>query len=135
MTDDVKAVPATTSLLYKLMSASMAFVLWGSWAFYINDDFGMSSRLLAGLVQGSASFTITLVLVRAVTWITHLMPHGPTQAVVPALITVVITGTFLVSAHTVFGTPNILPTVTPALVVAFVFCLYTSYIVRTQKRR
>jgi len=135
MSDRIEAAPAEASFIYKFMSALMAFALWGSWAFYINADSGSSARILAGLVQGSASFVITLVLVRAVTWISRLLPYGPAQVVVPALITVTVTGTFLVSIHTAFGTPNIAFTVTPALIVAFVFCLYTSYIVRTSKQR
>ena len=111
---------------YKYFSAIMAFILWGGWAFYVNSGSGISVRIIAGLVQGSASLIITLVMIKLVTAIFHRLPDNPLRIILAAFITVSITGSGLMLAHSVANTPRIIATISPALTVAFVFCLYTA---------
>ncbi|MDC4779337.1 hypothetical protein NQ848_15305, partial [Acinetobacter baumannii] len=48
---------------YKFASAIFAFLLWGGWSFYINTQVSNLVRgVVAGLVQGVSSFTITLFI-------------------------------------------------------------------------
>jgi len=47
--------------------------------------------------------------------------------ILPATITVAITGSCLATAHAIVGTPEIIPTIAPALIVAFSFNLYTTF--------
>lgn len=108
----------------------MAFTLWGAWAFWVNSDAagegGWSSPLSSGLTQGGGSFIITLIMVRAVTWLFHHLPARSTRLVLPALITVAVTGSCLATAHTLVGTPHIVRTIAPAISVAFLFNVYTA---------
>ena len=115
-----------TSKQYNLVSALLAFFIWGGWSFYINDE-SIFTRTISGLAQGISSFIITLIMVNFVTWIYYKNYAPSLRLVLPAGITAFFTGSALIVIHTLVGTPNIVKTVTPALSVAFIFCLYTSY--------
>ena len=122
--------PSRTSRRFNLISATMAFAFWGAWAYTVNSDAtgeaGRASPLSSGLTQGAGSFVITLIMVRAVTWLYHHLPVGSTRLVLPALITVAVTGSCLATAHALVGTPHIVTTITPAITVAFLFNVYTA---------
>ncbi len=116
-----------TSRTFNTLSALMAFLLWGSWSYYINDNNTDYSGLISGLTQGTASLMITLFMLRFVTYLYHQYQHPVAKQLMPAIVTVSLTSLCLVSIHTLIDTPNILYTVTPALSVAFIFCLYTAF--------
>jgi len=113
-----------TSFIYNLGSALFAFILWGGWAYFINNN------MISALTQGTASFIITLFLVHAVTRLYHNLStkvNGNIQLLLPAIITVSFTGTCLFIVHLIAGTAHITKTIAPALLVAFLFCVYTAY--------
>lgn len=112
---------------YKLISALLAFLLWGSWGYYINSEASHDAGALSGIIQGSASFLITLIMVYMVEYFYRLFKETKLQIIASSVITVSITTIFLVSAHYFAETPHILFTVSPAITVAFIFCLYTAY--------
>lgn len=116
-----------TSRRYNLYSAALAFLLWGGWAFYINGDFGLITRSISGLAQGAASFIITLIMVRMVSWFFSRLPANPLRPVLPAVLTICCTGSALLLVHVLAGTPRIVSTIAPALGVAFIFCLFTAF--------
>jgi hypothetical protein len=115
-----------TSHRYNLVSAILAFLLWGGWAFLVNGQYGLTTRLVSGVTQGVASFVITLIMVRAVIWLYHQMPRNVLRVLLPPTITVSCSGSCLAMVHYLVGTPRIVQTITPALTVAFAFCLYTA---------
>ena len=120
-------------LAFKLISALAAFVLWGGWAYYINGGSTNPASLKAAGVQGSASFIITLLMIRAVTSLHGRLPSGTLQVWLPSVITLSGTGSLLIVAHWLAGTPQILPTIAPALLVGGLFCLFTSHTLRQQE--
>jgi hypothetical protein len=132
-------MPAKTSRQFNLVSATMALVLWGGWAYCINhreaDETGPSSPVTSGLTQGIGSFVITLLMVRAVTWIYHRLPANPARIVLPAIATVAVTGSCLATAHALIRTSNIAQTIAPALSVAFAFNVYTAAKLRREGER
>ena len=126
----VVKVPTRMSWRFNLISATLAFLLWGGWAYYVNIetsvDEGRASPLSSGLTQGVGSFLITLIMVHTVAWLYHHLPAHSTRLVLPALITVAVTGSCLATAHALVGTSNIVQTISPALSVAFLFNIYTT---------
>jgi hypothetical protein len=131
-------LPVRTSRRFNLLSAALAFVMWGGWAYHVNSQTtgdGAAMPLTSALTQGTGSFIITLILVRAVTWLYHLLPAQRLRLVLPGLITVTITGSCLATAHALVGTPDIMRTIAPALSVAFGFCVYTAYTLRRAEGR
>ena len=115
--------PARTSRHFNLISAALAFAMWGGWAFHVNRG---ASPWVSGLTQGIGSFVITLMMVRAVAWLYHRLSPFPLGLVWPAVIVVAVTGTCLATAHALVGTANIAKTIAPALSVAFAFNIYTA---------
>lgn len=123
-------VPQETTKQFRLLSASLAFLLWGAWAYYVNDGYEFFIRATSAATQGIASFIITLVMVRIVSWIFNFMPENKLRLYLPAIITVLCTGSLLYGIHWGVGTPKIIPTIAPALTVAFLFCVYTTFKLR-----
>jgi len=130
MKEMTSAESPRTSRGFKLTSAVLAFVVLGSWAWYVNSRPSVEPRratpLVSGLVQGAGSFTMTLIMVHSVTWLFRRMPANRLRMVLPALITVLVTGTCLVAAHCLAGTADIPRTVAPGLVIAFLFNIVTA---------
>ena len=125
-----------TSPFYNLLSALFAFVLWGGWAYYINSTQAIEASntgIIAGLTQGTASFIITFIIVHLVTRIYNFLHTSASinlraiKLIVPAMLTVSITGTGLFIIHNIMNTPHIAKTIAPALLVAFLFSLFTAY--------
>ncbi|MEZ6069698.1 MAG: hypothetical protein R3C10_05355 [Pirellulales bacterium] len=128
-TAEFDASPPQTSWQYRLVSAMLAFFLWGGWAYFVNSHTAAidgAPPLTAALTQGTGSFIITLLMVRSVTWLYRRLPATPLRLVLPALFTVLVTGSCLATAHALVGTPNIVGTITPGLTVAFAFNVYTT---------
>jgi hypothetical protein len=116
-----------TSRRYSFISAAFAFVLWGGWAYYINNSTGLTTQWISAFTQGLASFTITLVMVKSVTSIYWKFSPHAVRLILPTVLTVSATGTAGAMAHLAVGTPRILATLTPVLIVAFSFCLFTTW--------
>lgn len=116
-----------TTRYFNYVSALMAFMLWGGWAFYVNGKDTDNAGIISGLTQGTASFMITLFLVHSVTHLYHRFKHPVAKLLFPAIVTVCFTGMCLLLIHSFVGTPRILLTILPAITVAFSFCLFTSY--------
>lgn len=111
----------------------LAFLLWGSWAYYVNQqhsDGDSASAVVSGLTQGIGSFCITLFMVKSVCWLYQRLPATPLRMVLPAMITVSLTGTLLLTAHLIVGTADIAGTLIPALTVALCFNLFTTFRIR-----
>ncbi len=123
--------PARTSRRFNLISAILAFVLWGGWAYVVNGGANTETvrgaPLAAAITQGCGSFIATLIMVRLVSWLYNLLPVTFMRMILPAIITATITGSCLATAHAIVGTPEIIRTIAPALIVAFCFNLYTTF--------
>lgn len=132
-------VPTRTSRRFNLISAGLAFMLWGGWAYWVNTETTIegerASPLSSGLTQGAGSFIITLIMVRTVAWLYYHLPAHSTRMVLPALTTVAVTGSCLATAHALVGTPDIVQTIAPALTVAFAFNIYTTVKLRREEER
>lgn len=126
MTDE----PARTSRQYNLISATLAFVVWGGWAWYVNqlrDAPEALSPIGSGLIQGTASCLVTLFMLRSVTTLFHLFAPHPARFFLPAVLTTGLTGSCISMAHIFAGTANVAGTVIPGIVVALCFNTLTCW--------
>lgn len=119
-----------------LGAALAAFMLWAIWAAYANAGHGMATAIRTGLVQGTASFAITVYLTLSVTWLFNRCRIHILRPVLPVLGTVAVSGSFLVLLHRLVGTPEVLATVAPPITVAALYCAYVNAsLLRTEARR
>lgn len=125
-----------TTRRFNFVSAGLAFVLWGSWAWYVNTQTppeaastgGSASPWVSALTQGVGSFLITLLMVNIVSWLYNRLPDNALSLVLPTFITVMFTGSCMAIAHLIVGTPDVLRTIAPGVTVAVFFNLYTTYL-------
>jgi hypothetical protein len=107
------------------------FFAMGAWAVFANRDHALPQMLLAGLVQGAISGSLTLVLKKSLERMSTMFfrarqsDEGQGRQIaalfVPPLITASAILAILVTAHTLAGTPEILATI------AVPFTVSTSY--------
>ncbi|MDF3031875.1 MAG: hypothetical protein K0R03_2433 [Moraxellaceae bacterium] len=114
-------------LLAQLPAAAAAFVMWGAWAYWINRAHGHFAGLVAGVAQGAASFTITLIMAAAVTTLSRRLAGRRGQFLLPPFLTVGCTTSALYTLHHLAGTPNILSTIAAPSSVALAYCLWLSF--------
>jgi len=116
-----------TSRLYDWGAALLAFLVWGGWAFYVNQPAGLAVGLTSGAAQGTVSMLMTFVMIKAVTLIFRHLSNRVLQLTLPTILTIGAAAGFLVLVHSQVGTPNIFWTIFPSLSMAVSFCAYTSY--------
>jgi hypothetical protein len=129
---------------------AFGFLAMGAWAVFANRDHSLGQALLAGLVQGTISGLLTLVLKKFLEWMSRRLSPALRQAqgdaggdtpaqegrrpepvegqahtsvglILPPLITATAIATILITAHTLAGTPEVLATI------AVPFTVSTSY--------
>ncbi len=112
---------------YNFLSAFFAFLLWGSWSFYINMTQGnLKTGIISGLAQGICSFIITLLITHLIEKQFNFYQIKGLKLLLPPMCTILFTGSILVLVHHLIHTPNIFKTVAPALTVAFIFAFFTN---------
>jgi hypothetical protein len=108
--------------LRRLMQRSVvhvgfAFVAMGSWAAFANRDHPMPAPLSAGLIQGTLSAVITLLLKRCIEALSRRFSGLPGLVLPPALAALA-SVTLLGTLHWAGGTPEIARTIAVPLTVA-----------------
>jgi heme exporter protein D len=106
------------------------FLLMGGWAFFANRAHEMPAPLIAGVVQGLLTATITLFLKRMIEGIFH-RTAGTLRLVLPSLAAFVISSVLLTVIHILAGTPALLATILIPLTVSTLYAfLYTQTLSR-----
>ncbi|MGS2718501.1 hypothetical protein ACVBE9_10035 [Eionea flava] len=101
------------------------FLAYGGWALFINFSHGWYSAAVAGLTQGSYSFTVTLLLAIVIEYLFSALNRTNIHTYWRN-ISVFITGFSLlvvtsVGVNVITGTPEVLWTVLPGLSVSAVY--------------
>jgi hypothetical protein len=110
---------------------AFGFVLMGGWAMFANRNHTLPEMLLAGLVQGAISGTLTLFLKKGLERMSAVFFRAPASdegqgrniaaLVVPPVITAASIFAILFTAHTLAGTPEVGATI------SFPFAVSTTY--------
>lgn len=118
----------STSWTYRLVSAGLAFAVWGGWGYFVNSQEAAStaSPVMSGLLHGIFSSMVTIVMLTSVTWLYRKFAAAGPRMLIPAVTTSVATGSCITTAHVIIGTANVPATVIPGLVVAFCFNMVTT---------
>ena len=116
-----------TSRSYNLISAILAFLMWGGWTLYINTKIdSLEHGIISGLVQGICSFVITLFMTFLIDKQFNFFQKSWAKLCLPPVCTILLTGSFLITVHHLIGTPSIVYTLSPVLTVAFLFAVVTN---------
>jgi mannose/fructose/N-acetylgalactosamine-specific phosphotransferase system component IIC len=99
---------------------AFGFLIMGGWAMFANRHHPLGDAALAGLVQGTISGALTLVLKKFLEWINARFTGLP-ALIAPPLVTATSIFLILFSAHTLAGTPEV------AATIAVPFTVSTAY--------
>ncbi|MEZ5956642.1 MAG: hypothetical protein R3C27_05450 [Hyphomonadaceae bacterium] len=101
---------------------AFAFLAMGAWAMFANRHHPLDQALVAGLVQGAISGTITLFLKKFLEWFNAKL-KGAAALAAPPLVTATAIGAILISAHTLAGTPEVLATIAVPFMVSTTYAI------------
>ncbi|MEH6491487.1 hypothetical protein [Halopseudomonas sp.] len=119
----------------RLLAAALAFALWGGWALLANGGPEHPEALTAGLLQGSASALITLLMAVCATALFHRLPGPILRVALPPLLIVSVSFSALWVAHSLHATPALWATIVPPSSLAFVYCLYLTLSLARETRQ
>ncbi len=105
-----------------LVHVAFGFLAMGAWAVFANRAHPLPQALLAGLVQGTISGLLTLVLKKFLEWFNARLKGVP-ALVLPPLVTASAIATILTTAHTLAGTPEILATIAVPFTVSTTYAI------------
>lgn len=97
----------------------------GGWAVFANRAHEMPAPLIAGLVQGLLTATITLFLKRIIESIFH-GTAGIFRLLLPTLAALLVSLVLLTAIHTFAGTPALLATISVPLTVSTLYAFFYS---------
>jgi hypothetical protein len=112
---------------------AFAFLAMGAWAVFANRDHPAGQALAAGLVQGTISGLITLVLKRFLETFSARL-SGPAAFVLPPAISCSVILSLLWTVHTLAGTPEVWATLAVPFAVSSTYAwVYTAIVVRARR--
>ncbi|MGH1440166.1 MAG: hypothetical protein ACRBBR_08665 [Cellvibrionaceae bacterium] len=114
-----------------LVPPLMGLLFYGSWAFWVNSEFGQTAAFRAAATQGSYSFAITLLLALVVEWLFVLFKLLPWRQFWVGLIACLLLYSTSWGVNALTGTPNILWTILPGAAVSTVYTVL--YIITLSK--
>lgn len=108
-----------------LLISCVAFFIQGSWAVYANHEFGWGKSLPAGLVQGLCSFAMTYLSTMLIEYILYVASAAasPLRFAAASASTIVFIAAVQSLAHWLAGTPHIIKTILPAVVIGGIYCI------------
>jgi hypothetical protein len=127
-----RSIPERTNATLRSALAGLAgAALYGIWAFYINRDHGTDVALSAALTQAFVSFSITFAITRMIEGVSGLVEHSLARFVVPAVGGIGLAAAYTLGLHSWMGTPEVLQTAAPSLIVGSAYCcLYSAALAR-----
>lgn len=105
---------------------AFAFVVMGGWAFYANWGHPMPKPLIAALVQGTLSGTITFGMKRVLDRLRAKF-EGTRGIWVPPLVTLIGSLSVLVAVHLLAGTPEVVKTIMVPFSVASTYAVIYNF--------
>jgi hypothetical protein len=114
-------LPHLSPLQRSLMSGVAGFIVYGGWGFWVNMSHGTEMGAMAGLIQGSYSFVLTLSMTIFMEYLMRMLAGVRARQVITVVLVSV--GTFVVaySIQWLNSTPEILLTVTPGFLIGAVY--------------
>ena len=114
--------------------AALFALSFGSWALIANLAHGLPRGLEAALVQACMSFSMSFLIVEGMHALERALGTSPWARVVTAFVPGLVADAMIATAHLCAGTPEILRTMLPGVVIGLVSsCVYIAW--RSHARR
>ena len=121
MTFPERKSPQLSALQRSFISGVAGFIVYGGWGFWVNMSHGTEMGVMAGLIQGSYSFVLTLSMTIVMEYLMRMLAGVRARQVI-TVVTVSI-GTFVVaySIQWLNSTPEIFLTIIPGFLIGAVY--------------
>jgi ABC-type antimicrobial peptide transport system permease subunit len=110
--------------LWMGLLAMVAFILWGLW---VNWEYGLASRIQVAVTQGVVSLFSTVFSAELIVWLERRFRHFKTGTVITGAASWVVFYSMIWGAHALAGTPELLATMLPGMIIGVFFCFGYAY--------
>ena len=104
-----------------LLSGIAGFVAYGGWAFWVNAPHSLEMGVMAGILQGSYSFLLTLGMTLVMEYLMQKLSVVPGRAILTVILASSGTLSVAYGIQWLNGTPEILLTILPGFVIGTVY--------------
>jgi hypothetical protein len=104
--------------------AMVAFILWGLW---VNWEYGLASRIQVAVTQGVVSLFSTVFSAELIVWLERRFRHFKKGTLITGAASWVVFYSMIWGAHVLAGTPELLPTMLPGMIIGVFFCCGYAY--------
>jgi hypothetical protein len=134
-TSDVANRPPGKAVVRVLGMAVIAACLYGGWAVVANLGHGLDTALRAGAVQGASSAFTTMVITSGIEGLFFAVGAGLFRVALATALPPTLSSSVHVGAHLMNGTPEVLRTIAPSVVLGYVFAgAYVAALSRSVRR-
>ena len=106
-----------------LANAAIAGIAYGAWAYIVNMDHDQDASIMAACMQGISSFIFTLIIT-SIALKLYIYCHDSKQGIIFGWIgSVALLIIFPALLHYLVGTPDIIETVAPGIIIGSVYIL------------
>ncbi len=124
----------TAATFRSVLAGIAGFVVYGGWAYFVNQPYGTDMGLMAGFTQGSYSFVLTLSTTFLMEHLLLLLAEVPAKRVLTVCATSVITLGTAWLIHFFVGTPEVWLTILPGFAIGTIYTIsYVMAITGLQK--
>ena len=117
------------STVRSLAAGIAGFIVYGGWAYYINEPYDMG--VAAGMTQGTYSFVLTLSTTLLMEFLMDLFSTQKAQTALTVAATSLVTFATAYLIHVLVGTPEILLTILPGFLIGTVYTV--TYVLTLKK--
>lgn len=120
-----------SATLRSVLAGLVGAALYGSWAFVVNRDHGADVALTAALTQAFVSFSATFAVTATMETLARTALSLPLRFLFSSLGGFGLAALYTLGMHLWMGTPEVLKTAAPSLIVGSVYCcIYSAALVR-----
>ena len=108
-------------LVRSALAGVAGFLAYGSWAIYANWDHGQDIALRSGVVQGSYSFALTLVMTLVTEWLFEMLKNLTFGILILMFSVCSVLFATAYGINYLAGTPEIIMTIFPGWVIGSIY--------------
>ena len=124
-----------TLLKRVIISGTIAFLAYGAWATYANDQYGIWIAIRSGFTQGLLSLFVTVTMTFTVEKTFMWTKNAKFQWLLTAFGPLSLLLGLMALVHWIIGTPEILKTIAPSAIVGTIYCtIYTTGLTKAAAR-
>lgn len=125
----IMSVSKIRTVVRWLTTGVLTFILYGLWAFFANQKFGIHIGIKSGITQGIAGFVFSVFMAIMIEQTFEVVRDSQFRILITAFLPLTIIISFMVITHYLMDTPRIFHTISLPVLIGTIYCItYAFYL-------